>query len=489
MKEFPYKQSFSFVIKPVVSEEKDKYLALASLEQLRNFLPEGVKETKQFLPIAFNSFTPNRANKNDDVLDTETSLAIYKKFINHPINIEHKRHNIVGVILTAGLSEFGTDKPLTEEEVKGKNTPFNVTLGGILWRVVNNELAEFVEDSNDPSSENYLGVSASWELGFTDYKLVTLPNGQKNIENGEIFASEEDINKYKDHLRALGGDGLLDGKRLYRMPCGEVSPLGIGLTEKPAADVKGVATTLEKEEDSELENKAKENTEILNNNSNFENNISQASKTIVNTERKPAMKINSIADITDENLKEATASVIAEVISTHLTSKSKEWESEKTKLESEASKAAEDYTKLKEEYEKVTKSLESVQATINALNAEKEEREKVEKFNVRMSEISEAYNLDDEVRAALVEEIKSLASDEDFTKWKKRASVLLKGFAKTKEIVKETEKESTASVVDEALDKANKEKGGLPNSAETKQQTLKEKYQSAFAKEGFDIKL
>jgi hypothetical protein len=51
MKEFPYKSSFSSVIKPVVSEERDKYLALASLEEVKAFLPSiDIKTNHDVLP-------------------------------------------------------------------------------------------------------------------------------------------------------------------------------------------------------------------------------------------------------------------------------------------------------------------------------------------------------------------------------------------------------------------------------------------------------
>ena len=49
MKKPKYTTTFSSVIKPVVSEEKDKYLALASMVELEKFLPQeaqGEKECK-----------------------------------------------------------------------------------------------------------------------------------------------------------------------------------------------------------------------------------------------------------------------------------------------------------------------------------------------------------------------------------------------------------------------------------------------------------
>ena len=112
--EFKYKTQFNSPVRPVVSEEKDKYLAMATLQKIQKFLPDiDVEKDIDLLPIAFNSFVANRVNKNADVVDTKTALDIYEHFKNKPINVEHNRHHVVGTILTAGFSEFGTDRPLT----------------------------------------------------------------------------------------------------------------------------------------------------------------------------------------------------------------------------------------------------------------------------------------------------------------------------------------------------------------------------------------
>ena len=36
-------------------------------------------------------------------------------------------------------------------------------------------------------------ISASWELGFSDFNIVLLKEDDKNIENGEIIAEEEKV--------------------------------------------------------------------------------------------------------------------------------------------------------------------------------------------------------------------------------------------------------------------------------------------------------
>ena len=87
MKNLKYTSIFSSTVRPVVSEEKDKFLSLASMVDLENFVPEiDTEKEVDLLPVAFNAFVANRANKNGDVIDTETAVRIKDSFINKPIN-------------------------------------------------------------------------------------------------------------------------------------------------------------------------------------------------------------------------------------------------------------------------------------------------------------------------------------------------------------------------------------------------------------------
>jgi hypothetical protein len=90
---FLYTTTFSSILRPLVSEEKDKYLALASLMQVGSFIPNvDTEKNVDLLPVAFNAAVVNRVNKNGDVIDTDTAIASYKDFINKPINIEKENY-------------------------------------------------------------------------------------------------------------------------------------------------------------------------------------------------------------------------------------------------------------------------------------------------------------------------------------------------------------------------------------------------------------
>ena len=509
MKDFKYKTIFSSTIRPLVPEEKDKYLALASLADIGDFIPDvDTNENVDLLPIAFNACVVNRVNKNGDVIDTETAAKIYENFINKPINIEHNRDRVVGVILTAGFSEFGTDSVLAADKVKDTISPFNITLGGVFWKVVNNDLADLIEEASDPTSDKYMSISASWELGFSDFNIVLLKNEDKNIENGEIIAEEEKIQELQQHLKALGGrESIDDDTKVYRQVIGEVVPLGIGLTENPAADVEGVVTeaTIEASEKRvEISEKSEEKIEkTLAKDVKEFNNISQEPKNNVIL-RENIMKIKSVKDITNDLLQQVEASVVADFIEEELKQASEKFVDEKSKLEEELKNSQEARETLSKEQLELKDKLDTVEKALADLEEEKAQREAEAKFNERMALLDEDYELSDEDREVLASDIKDM-NEEDFTSYQNKINVLLKDKsrklieakkAEEAEKAKETEKveeikasEETeeGSVVETAVDEADKEDAEVPNSIQAEEETLVEKYKKAFSLDQFDI--
>jgi hypothetical protein len=232
--------AFSSAIRPVVSKEVDKYLALASALDLKDFIPNIDPHNIDLLPIAFNAFVVNRVNKNKAVMDTATAIEVHRHFKNKPINVEHDSGSVVGVLLSSGFSEFGSDKILTEADVKDKTGPFNVVLGGVLWKSIDNDIVNKVEQSSDPTSLNFGKISASWEILYKDYDLVRIKGCSKNSEDGVVISRASD--EFKDADRIFVEKGYDKDNFYYRKPVGFVLPAGIGLTGSPAAEVKGVVT-------------------------------------------------------------------------------------------------------------------------------------------------------------------------------------------------------------------------------------------------------
>ena len=482
-----YTTIFSSNIRPVVSEEKDKYLALASAIEVAEFIPEVNEKQVDLLPVAFNAFVANRVNKNGDVVDTDTALAFYKDFKNKPINIEHNRDRVIGTILTAGFSEFGTDKPMTEEEIKEVKGPFNVTLGGVIWKVVNQRIADAIEESGDPSSEDYMKISASWELGFKDYNLVLLEGSDKNIENGLIVDNEDDVASMEKDLKALGGEGRTkDGMSVYRIVIGEVVPLGIGLTETPAADVQGVSTKKTVEDPKEEKTFAE-----------VENTSQNAEKTvIIQNEEKTIMKIESIKDITNDSLKELSASAVSDFIESELKEASERFSAEKAQVESNLKEAQEKIEAVTADYDKIKAELDSVAEKLGTLETEKAEKEAEELFSQRMASLDEKYALEAEDREVLATQIKDLDS-EGWDAFAKNIEVLLRDKSRevlakkedeaSKEVEVEEESKASEEVVDEAIERGEQEESSIPASTQASEATTYDKYKKAFEIDQFDI--
>ena len=482
-----YTTIFSSNIKPVVSEEKDKYLALASAIEVAEFIPEVNEKQVDLLPVAFNAFVANRVNKNGDVVDTDTALAFYKDFKNKPINIEHNRDRVIGTVLTAGFSEFGTDKPMTEEEIKEVKGPFNLTLGGVIWKVVNKNIADAIEESADPSSEDYMKISASWELGFKDYNLVLLEGSDKNIENGLIVDNQDEVASMEKNLKALGGEGRTkDGMSVYRKVIGEVVPLGIGLTETPAADVKGVSTKKTVEEPEEEKTFAE-----------VENTSQNAEKTvIIQNEEKTIMKIESIKDITNDSLKELSASAVSDFIESELKEASERFSAEKAQVETNLKEAQEKIEAVTTDYDKIKAELDSVTEKLSALETEKAEKEAEELFSQRMASLDEKYALEAEDREVLAGQIKDL-DEEGWDSFAKNIEVLLRDKSRevlakkedeaSKEVEVEEETKASEEVVDEAIERGEQEESTIPASTQASEGSTYDKFKKAFEIDQFDI--
>jgi|APGre2960657404_1045060.scaffolds.fasta_scaffold18499_3 hypothetical protein len=474
---YNYTTTFSSVLKPLVSEEKDKYLALASLMQVGNFIPNvNTEKNVDLLPIAFNAAVVNRVNKNGDVIDTDTAIASYKDFINKPINIEHNREKIVGVILTAGFSEFGSDVSLSEDQVKDLKGPFNITLGGVIWKIANPLLADKIEESSDATSDKYQSVSASWELGFNDYNVVMIDGESKNIEDGSLISDASQIESIKNNLRAFGGSGKVDKtKSVYRKVIGNVVPLGIGLTETPAADVKGIATL-----------KSEASAEII------EENISKIDNLNVNTDiDNKVMKITSIKDITDESLKQATASQISDLIEQELKVASEKFAAEKASVEQSLKAATEKYDVLAAGQEALQKEIAALKASLEAVEAEKQAILANEKFNERMNAFDAEYDLDADTRQVLASDIAGL-DDDAFAAYKNKMAVFMKNKKKgeKKEMQEEKKEAANASVtevIDQAAANGEKKTAVIPATSTASEDSLFNKYKKAFDYDEFVV--
>jgi len=355
--------------------------------------------------------------------------------------------------------------------------------------IIDERIADIIEESADPSSEDYMKISASWELGFKDYNLVLLEGSDKNIENGLIVDSEEDVASMEKDLKALGGEGKTkDGMFVYRKVVGEVVPLGIGLTETPAADVKGVSTKKNTEEPQEEKTFA--GVEQVDTSQNAEKTV------IIQNEDKTIMKIESIKDITNDSLKELSASAVSDFIESELKEASERFSAEKQKVEANLKEAQEKIESINVDYDKVKAELETVTEKLSTLEVEKANKEAEELFSQRMASLDEKYALEAEDREVLAAQIKDL-DVEGWDAFAKNIEVLLRD--KSREVLAkkedeaskeaEVEEESKASeeVVEDAIDRGEQDTDVVPASTQASEGSTYDKYKNAFTVDQFDI--
>ena len=239
-------------------------ISKASLDSLKDIIPNDVDLDKNLdlLAVAFNGAVVNKFNKNGDGINSKSAVEILNQFKHKPTNIEHQKQKVVGHIVSASFASFMDNELLTPEEVEEMNTPFNIALASLVYKTVNPQFANLVEQSVDPESEFYHQVSASWEIGFNDFVLAV---GSDDLSEAEIIEDEKTIEELKGLLKSFGGEGKMkDGSPVHRLIKGEILPLGIGFTSNPAADVKGL-TVSAKTENEEKNEKSKKNISQINN--------------------------------------------------------------------------------------------------------------------------------------------------------------------------------------------------------------------------------
>ncbi len=277
---------------------------------------------------------------------------------------------------------------------------------------------------------------------------------------------------------------------------GEVLPLGIGLTENPAADVMGIATEDEEEHKEDEKTLAKE--------PEAPNNISHEPEINVISKENTTMKLNSVNDINNDLLKTVEASVVADFIEEELKQASEKFAEEKNKLVADLDEAKEQRENLSKDHEDLKTKLEEVGKTLADLEEEKSQREAEAKFNERMTLLDEDYELNDEDREVMASDIKDM-NDEGFESYQKKISILLKEKSKSaikikaeaeqakaeesqkEEESKASENEEKGDVVETAVDEAEKTEDALPNSIQAEEETLMEKYRKAFSLDQFEL--
>ena len=497
-------------------------------------IPESVdlKKNIDLIGVAFNAAVVNRFNKNDDAIDTKTALAIKNYFVNKPTNIEHNKTKVVGHIVSAAFSKFGKNEILGDEEAAQIDGAFNIALGAVIYRTVNSKFAEALDQAETEGWGDI--ISASWELGFNKYAIAL--GESNNLEALEVITKPDQIEEFKQYLKAYGGEGRTDdGVCVKRLVTGEIYPLGIAFTSSPAAEVEGLYIEKEAREPEVLEeDDAADKIEVVCVNDkcfvrgliDLEEKISHSFKTDVIHNNRQAMDNQDIIQKLEELLQdhaetkkgvtseEAVASV-SQFVFEAIRQKSDEYVAEKEQALAEKTQLLEAEKELKASVGELEEKLTTAEEQLVDLQNEKLERQARQRFNERMAIIDKAYELEDEDLRVIASEINSLDAEEDsFEDYKDKFAVVWshknrEAVAQAKEefqakIEQEVQKrlqESTASVqeapateeevVDEALSNADRTTPDIPNNNEELSQedeSLRERFKSAFKQENLTIK-
>jgi len=472
-------------------------ISKASLESLAPLVPKDIdyEGNVDLLGVAFNAAVVNKFNKNGDGMDTSTALKYTDNFVHKPTNIEHDKQKVVGHIVSAGYSEFGSNRLLSSEEAKITHKPFNIALGAVLYKTVNPNFTELVEKSLDSEDNAFQKVSASWEVGFNDFVLAV---GSDVLSEAKIVSDPDEIMELEGYLRSYGGSGKTDdGESIYRLIQGDIYPLGIAYTLNPAAEVKGLYG--ETPEKTKVFINDKRDKISQNNNLNVNNQ-----KNIIDMELEQTL--NELKDLLSEKKfsKEAVANMtdtFADAIRQRDEQYRKDIEEERLAKEGKIK----EHEDLKSSVAELEEKLGAANERISHFENEKRAEEAVASFNGRMEEVDQKFELDDQDREFLASELKSLEDQEAYEAFASKLEVLWKHKNKEvqaefdaqiqaridEEVAKRVSNASTEEVeVEEALDAAETTDAPVANSNEavaSKEPSLREKFQSAFSRDNIEI--
>ena len=499
----------------------ESFISRASLENLKPLLPKDIdfSENIDILGTAFNAAIINKFNKNDDGMDSATAARVIKNFLHKPTNIEHDKGKVVGHIVSAGFSEYGDSSLIEPEEALNRQDPYNISLGAVVYKYANKEFAKLIERSVDPEDSMYQSISASWEVGFSDFVIAI---GSVDLKDAEIIKDPKHFEEMRKRLKAYGGAGKLDdGTNVYRLLSGEIYPLGIGFTTNPAADVKGLYSDNESSSMVEIKDKRDKKSyfdiKIKDYNKKTESSISQIQLANVKDKKETIMDIEKVLSelkdlLIEKKFSEEAVANMTNTFAEAIKQKDVEYRASLTKAEDEAAAAVKEREELKASVEKLQSQIGEASQRIAEFENFKKQEEAIARFNARMEVIDNSYDLDDEDRKVLLDELKNLdPSEEAFASYQEKLTVMWKhkdkevkaSYEKSiqerieAEVAKKLASVSVASetktdkeLAEEALEKAQASESGLPNSNEESSKetkSLRDKFASAFSRENITI--
>ncbi len=387
-------------VKAIKQEEFDAFgISQGSIQKAaKSLLPDNFDPTQNIdvLPVVFNLAVVNEFNKNGDGIDAKTAVATVKRFINKPINIEHKKDKIVGHIINASFSEKEFDFQNNDiESYANKTEPFYINAAGLIYRQIYPQLAGAIVEASDNEEEEYQSISASWELAFRDYEIT---RGSDKLDESTIVSSDEKSEMEK-YVKGMGGEGVdEDGVPVNRLIVGQTFPLGAALTTNPAARVKGIYTLEAVDKDKKIV-KISQTEDINVKSSKF--------KTIFNMEKEQFNELmskvaESVASVVK---KDSEATTLGGIMREALTEHNESWQS-KIAIEKETK------AKLETDLAETKDSLKEVKEELDVLKSDAAAKAELDLFNARMSNIDTEYDFTEKELGFITAEVKELAAEE-----------------------------------------------------------------------------
>lgn len=432
------------------------------------------------LPIEYEAFNVNYVNRNDDCVGAADTVNLYKSFIGKALNKKHNRTEAVGFNIYSNL--FNTNgSALTDEEAKIQTEPFNCIITSLLWKIVAPNIAEYLETT---AAEDQNQIYASFEVGFNEFDIVVIEGASRKLQDAKeiISTDNEKFNEYKEKLKCYGGTGKIDDNLfIYRKIKGELIGLGMALVENPAAFVEPVKVLNNTISEEKIENTIKSGVNI------------EQNKQEITMAKEKITKINSIEEITAENLSICEATAITDFINEQIKKASDDWVTEKTAKEKAISELQTKNAEIEAEAAKNKTELETIVKELNELKSRIAAAEAQDLFNQRMASFEDEYELTDEERTVIANDIKDL-TNETFETYAKKMKVLMKskkkcgakcGDKEMKAEVSNVQQVATAeevkeakTVVDNAVENGTKDPV-IPNAA-TPAPTFAERIANAF---------
>jgi hypothetical protein len=258
------------------------------------------------------------------------------------------------------------------------------------------------------------------------------PDRNAKNPNARLIAPEdEDFAKYDKKLKVNGGDGKEGGMLIFRVLRDGILPVGAGIVRNPASGIKGIAVVGPDSElkvddgKPEMETEAKE---ILINISENGVNENKSTNTI--------MVLTSLNDIQAnfEGFVKLPANEAVASIQKIMESKILELSTDYAAKEKAKDEALANEIKAKADLEEratgLGKAVEALQKQLDEISAKQTAAANEAAFNSRMAALDETFDLDDDDRAILVDEVKALESEAAFMPWMDKKKKLMKEKAK-----------------------------------------------------------